>query len=65
MSHMMIQTADAERVAFEVMAEAWSPPPPVDYLSWAEGNISFSERESPYPGPYNRDLFPYFDEILR
>lgn len=65
MSHMIIQTADAERVRFEVMAEAWAPPPPVDYLKWAEENISFSERESAYPGPYNRDLFPYFDEILR
>jgi hypothetical protein len=42
-----------------------TPPPPVDYLRWAEDNIVFTERESPLPGPYNRDLFYYFDEILR
>lgn len=65
MSHMIVHTANAERLALEAMAAVWQPPPPVDYLTWAEQNIVFSKRESPYPGPYNRDLFPYFDEPLR
>lgn len=58
-------TANPERLAYEAMADAWTPPPKVDYLKWAEDNIVLSERESPYPGPYNRDLFGYFDEVLR
>ena len=62
---MQIQTASAERMFHGVLAEAFMPPPPVDYLAWAERNIVFTERESPYPGPYNRALFAYFDEILR
>ncbi|MEZ5769900.1 MAG: terminase gpA endonuclease subunit [Paracoccaceae bacterium] len=48
-----------------VMAEVLAPPPPVDYLKWAEDNIEFSPAESPVPGPYNRERFSYFDEILR
>ncbi len=47
------------------MAEVLTPPSEVNYLAWAERNIVFSERESPYPGPYNRNLFAYFDEVLR
>lgn len=62
---LTIETANAARLAAEAMAQVWAPPPPVDYLGWAEDNIVFSERESPFPGPYNRALFPYFDEILR
>ncbi|WP_051645459.1 terminase gpA endonuclease subunit [Labrenzia sp. DG1229] len=58
-------TANPERLAYDAMADAWTPPPKVDYLKWAEDNIVLSERESPYPGPYNRDLFGYFDEVLR
>ena len=65
MTHMVINVANAERIAWEAMADAFAPPPPVDYLAFAEKNIVFSKRESSYPGPYNRDLFPYFDEILR
>ncbi|MBG6148094.1 phage terminase large subunit GpA-like protein [Labrenzia sp. EL_142] len=59
------ETANPERLAYDAMADAWTPPPKVDYLKWAEDNIVLSERESPYPGPYNRDLFGYFDEVLR
>jgi phage terminase large subunit GpA-like protein len=62
---MIVNVANAERIATEVFAEVMTPPPPVDYLGWAESNIVFSQRESPMPGPYNRDLFFYFDEILR
>lgn len=62
---MIVNVANAERIAAEVLAETLTPPPKVDYLAWAEENIVFSQRESPLPGPYNRDLFYYFDEILR
>ena len=62
---MFIEIASAERRALAVLAEVLDPPPPVDYLAWAERNVVFSERESPFPGPYNRVLFPGFSEILR
>jgi phage terminase large subunit GpA-like protein len=58
--------ANADWLAAEAMATVLEPPPPVDYLAWAVNNIVFSERESPSAyGPYNRALFPEFDEILR
>jgi len=60
-----IQIANAERVAALAAARAWEPPPPVDYLKFAEEHIVFSARESQFPGPYNRRTFPYFDEVLR
>lgn len=60
-----IEVTNADWLLLDVVAAAVEPAPPVDYLAWAETNIVFSERESPFPGPYNRDLFPYFDEILR
>lgn len=62
---MGIAIANAERMVMEAMANAYEPPPVVDYVRWAEENIVFTKRESPFPGPYNRNLFPYFDEILR
>lgn len=62
---MCLQISNAERLAMAAAASAIEPPPPVDYLAWAEANIVFSKRESPFPGAYNRGLFPYFDEILR
>jgi phage terminase large subunit GpA-like protein len=52
-------------LALDAGALALEPPPPVDYVRWAESNIAFTERESPFPGPYNRTMFPYFDEPLR
>lgn len=64
MTHHVFPVANAERIASVTLSEIWAPPPPVDYLDWAEENIVFSERESQFPGPYNRDLFGYFDEIL-
>jgi phage terminase large subunit GpA-like protein len=60
---MGIQLANAERLAMEALAEALTPPPRIDYLRWAEDNIVITEGD--FPGPYNRALFPYFDEILR
>lgn len=62
---MGIAIANAERLVMEAMATALEPPAEVDYVRWAEDNIVFTERESQFPGPYNRTLFPYFDEILR
>ena len=64
MTHMIVETANAEYVALEAFIEVMTPPPLVDYLAWAGENIVFSARESAFPGPYNRELFPYFDEIL-
>lgn len=62
---MGIEIANAERLVMEAMATAVEPPPVVDYIRWAEDNIVFTKRESEFAGPYNRQLFPYFDEILR
>lgn len=65
MTHMIVETANAEYVALDAFCEVMTPPPPVDYLAWAVDNIKFSKRESNFAGDYNRELFPYFDEILR
>lgn len=65
MTSLIVDTANATRIAFDVMAQVLEPPPDVDYLAWAERNVIFSERESPVPGRYNRNLFAYFDEVLR
>jgi len=47
------------------LAEVVAPPPPIDFERWAIANISFSKRESAYPGPYNPELFPFFSEPLK
>lgn len=60
---METMLANPERMAQEVMAEALEPPPPVDFRAWAISNVRFGA-ESPIPGPYNPDLFPFFDRIL-
>ncbi len=60
-----VGVTSAEWMAHDVLADVIDPPPDVDYLSWAEQNIVFSQRESPMPGPYNRQRFSYFDEILQ
>ncbi|WP_137136568.1 terminase gpA endonuclease subunit [Rhizobium sp. FKY42] len=65
MTSMIVHTANAERLAYDVMAEVLQPPAEVDYLAWAIDNIKFSKRESPFPGDYNPDNFPYFNEILK
>lgn len=62
---MGINVANAERLVAEAGAIAIEPPPLVDLVDWAENNIVFTKQESPFPGPYNRNLFPYFDEVLR
>lgn len=66
MNQIVVETANAERIAYDVLHDVLKPADNVDYLAWAENNIVFSELESPdYPGPYNRRLFRYFDEVLR
>jgi phage terminase large subunit GpA-like protein len=54
--------ANPSRMALEAIAAALTPPPPIDYLAFAEQNIVL---DGPFAGPYNRALFPFFDEILR
>jgi phage terminase large subunit GpA-like protein len=60
---MTIMLANAERLAREVIAAALRPPPPIDYLAFAQRHVVIEEGS--FPGAYNRALFPYFDEILR
>lgn len=62
MSGIIVSRAD--RISEEALADVLRPPPPIDYAKWAGENITFSDRESPFPGPYNADLFPFFTEIL-
>ena len=59
-----VALANPYRIGLEAAAAVIEPPPPVDFLAWAETNVVFPEG-SPFPGPYNRKKFPYFDEILR
>jgi phage terminase large subunit GpA-like protein len=61
---MCIQIANAEVLAMEAAARVFEPPPVVDYLEWAKDNIVFSERESPFPGPFNVERFPHVAPIL-
>ena len=56
-------TADPAAIAREVAAVAWEPPPPVDYTAWARANVVFGG-ESPFPGPFNPDRFPWVPGIL-
>lgn len=55
--------ANPARVASEVIASVIAPPPPVDFHRWAIDNVKFGS-ESPIPGPYKTDLFPFFKRIL-
>src|SRR6516164_9048704 len=61
---MCSQIANAERLALEAAARVFEPPPEVDYVEWAKDNIVFSERESPFPGPFNVERFPHVAPIL-
>lgn len=65
MTKHAVRMANAERLASLTLADVLAPPPPVDFVKWAEDNIVFSKREGPFEGPYNRDLFGFFDEVLR
>lgn len=52
-----------ELVALGVMERGLCPPPPVDLVSWAIHNVRFGS-ESPFPGEYNPDRFPFYKRIL-
>lgn len=56
--------ADPWGLALRTAAKAVKAPPPADFLQWAVENVVFGT-ESSLPGPYDRELFPFFDEILR
>jgi phage terminase large subunit GpA-like protein len=58
----MTTLANPERLAHEAIAAALRPSPPIDYLDFAERHVVF---EDPIPGPFDRNKFPYFAEILR
>jgi phage terminase large subunit GpA-like protein len=60
---MGIMLANVERLAMEAIAGAIEPLPEIDYLAWAVDNVVITEGD--FRGPYNRALFPYFDEVLR
>jgi phage terminase large subunit GpA-like protein len=62
---MRVEVANAAHLANRALVRALEPPPPVDYLKWAEENIVFSKRESRFDGRYDRERFAYFDEVLR
>ena len=62
---MQVTVTSAAFIAAQVLAEVFTPPPPIDYLAWAEMNVVFPERGTDFPGPYNRRLFPLLDEPLR
>ncbi len=59
----MTVLADPRRLADEAIAAALLPAPPIDYLRWAEDNVTFGDGE-PVPGPYNPQAVPYFSAIL-
>src|SRR5258708_5340701 len=56
--------ADPAEAGFSGFAQGLKPPPPIDFTTWAEANIVFG-KESPFPGPYRQDLFPYFRKVLK
>ena len=57
--------ANPEYHLWRTLAEVLAPPPPVDYEQWATQNVSFSDRESQFTGPYNPDRFKPFTEIYK
>jgi phage terminase large subunit GpA-like protein len=60
-----IHLANPRRMACSALAEVIAPPPQVDFEAWAIRNIAFTDRESPFRGPFNPNLFPFFSEIYR
>ncbi len=62
---MTIALANPRRIVLGASANVIAPPPPIDFEQWATQNISFTDRESQFRGPFNPDLFPFFSEIYR
>lgn len=61
---VVVQIANADKVALGVLADVLMPPPPVDYERWAVDNIVFPAGED-YPGPYNPEVFPFWSKVLK
>jgi phage terminase large subunit GpA-like protein len=55
--------AHPERCALRIFAQAALPPPPIDLNAWAIEHLEFPPG-SPYPGPYDPDLLPFFRRPL-
>jgi hypothetical protein len=62
MTHLL---ANPDFHLWQTMAEVIAPSPPVDYEMWATQNVSFSDRESQFTGPYNPSRFKPFTEIYK
>lgn len=62
---MGLSRANVDFLVANALAEALPTPPPVDYERWAVNNISFSDRESQFTGPYNPNRFKPFTEIYK
>lgn len=60
----MTYLANPAHILRAVVAQVVEPPPPVDFEAWAKRSISFG-KGSPFQGPYNPDLFPFFGEVLK
>lgn len=56
--------SSAVRSVAHGLADGLKPPPPADYLEWAQKNVIFSA-EHQFPGPYNPERFPFYTDILR
>lgn len=60
---LVLETANGLRLFWSTVAGAFHPPPPPDFLAWAERNVVFGG-ESPLPGPYNIKRFPFFRRLF-
>ena len=54
---------NAEQLDMAVLARILRPPVPVDLGEWAVRNVRFGP-ESPFPGRYDPDRFPFYRRIL-
>jgi phage terminase large subunit GpA-like protein len=59
----MTLLSNVSRLALEALAAGLMPPPAIDLLDWAERTIVIPD--GAFPGPFNRRLFPFFDDVLR
>lgn len=63
MSLDLAPLSSLDHVFARLTGEVLEPPPPPDFNRWAVEHVVFGE-ESPFPGPYDPDRFPYFLRIL-
>lgn len=62
---IILPVGNVRRIGYEMMAAVMEPSPPVDFERWAVDNISFSDGEGDFPGPYNPALFPFWNDVLK